>query len=189
MIQKNSQVYLKGILKPIEVSMREAESVEKVLESGNKDMTIQVSGATFKASEVKFVKKEKDKVYQEAQKDYFDKEEKYIEYRKSQLKKSVEERAKELGFFRVVCFSMLGRKATDEELAKAETIQRDFFKKNPKRLFCNPILFSSMLLPIGMPSNGSKLSDTKGLGDEMRVDSLGIVKWAINEDIRLSATM
>lgn len=91
----------------------------------------------------------------------------YYKNRQEFLKLSVKDKAKRLGFFRVVYYGFTEKKSEDVVLNNGKkledlaiSIQERFFKENPKRMFCDyqlfkPLIKSDKCLPsvIGIISN------------------------------------
>lgn len=55
------------------------------------------------------------------------------------------QKSQRLGFFRVIHVGFIGEQPTDETLAKAQEIQKEFFDNNPQRTLCDPVNFKPIL--------------------------------------------
>jgi hypothetical protein len=76
------------------------------------------------------------------------------QYRKDMIKLnalSPEDKAKRMGFFRILYYGFTGMKSEEVMVGEtpienyAEKIQRKFFEENPKRVYCDPFLFKPII--------------------------------------------
>lgn len=122
---------------------------EKFIETG-KNVVVDFEGFTGKISSIQSFRR----VGSSNQKPYSYTEEVHKEYkieREKILSLPIEERAKRMGFFRLIYDGFTGKHSEDIKIGEiplekfVEKIQYDFFSKNPKRLYCDPILFKPLI--------------------------------------------
>lgn len=69
----------------------------------------------------------------------------YTDYRKRMLNKIPSQRAQNINIFKLVYQAFTEKLTPPEELQKQVIeIQTKFFEENPKRIYCDPLLFKSL---------------------------------------------
>lgn len=68
----------------------------------------------------------------------------YYKERNQILTSPLEKRASRVEFYKLFIKIMDDRDTTEEEIERVKTIQKDFFEKNPYRLFCDVSLFKDL---------------------------------------------
>ena len=150
MSSPNSIINVRGLTRPILVLKKEAEAVRQIFETATYPETyiIRVNRYAFRKGDIKSVEISSDRLSSEK----FDEEmrlsaEEEKRERAKVLKLSPEVRAQRLEFFRFMYRSALGPKEepSKEKLEEARRIQAAFFKANPRRTVCDPVLLKPLL--------------------------------------------
>ena len=118
----------------VDMKMGKGKSKDDMVEIGNWTGTygrIDYIDLTDRGGNVKY----NDEVEQNAHTDY-------MNYRKRMLNKTSFQRAQNINIFKLVYQAFTDELMPPEELQKqAIEIQTKFFEKNPKRIYCDPLLF------------------------------------------------
>lgn len=70
----------------------------------------------------------------------------YWDHRKRTLNLSAVDRAKNLGLFRLFWWAMTGERSEGKAIeVEAWKIQKSFFEQNPKRMYCEPVLWRPLV--------------------------------------------
>ena len=100
------------------------------------------------------------------------------EYKKERtqiLNLTPEQRGQRVGLFELLWWGATGTKEIPEDISdQVIEIQREFFRKNPKRIYCDPILFKKIL-----PHKGELTIWQKGAFD--------IVEGCVGIDMRYAS--
>lgn len=105
------------------------------------DSIFQLDGNTYRVSAIQSIEKDRQTEKTENRKSQSGKEMKeYLTERKNFLKLTPEEKSKRTGFVGLLYWGFTGNKLKEnpEDQEKIIEIQKNFFQKNPKRMFINP---------------------------------------------------
>lgn len=105
------------------------------------DSIFQLNGNTYRVSAIQSIEKDTQTQKIETRANKSGKEiSEYTSERKDFLKQSVEEKSKRIGFAGILYWGFTGNKLEEnpEDKNKIIQIQRNFFEKNPNRMFINP---------------------------------------------------
>ncbi len=105
------------------------------------DSIFQLDGNTYRVSAIQSIEKDRQTEKTENRKSQSGKEmNEYIAERKAFLKLKPEEKSKRTGFVKLLYWGFTGNKLEEnpEDKNKIIEIQKNFFEKNPNRMFLNP---------------------------------------------------
>lgn len=111
------------------------------------DSIFQLDGNTYRVSAIQSIEKDRQTQKTEVRVKQSGKEfNEYIAERKAFLKLTPEEKSKRTGFAKLLYWGFTGNKLEEnpEDQNKIIEIQKNFFEKNPKRMFLNPAELKTM---------------------------------------------
>lgn len=176
----NSIISLRGINKQLIVSYSYAIEIQKIF--NNKEITsdypITIGKQSFRKGDIKYIEIINDgddsRKWEESNKEFYAQEK--IEYERL-IKTTAEYRGGLLDIFSYLYKFSSGNFPSEETLRKANEIQTEFFKKNPKRRLCDLYLLKSLI-----PMNNTK-------PNSFEHGYFRIVEKAVFRDMQLSGQL
>lgn len=170
------EIMIKGKINPIVVSFSSGQSIKQDWEKykqGGENAVFETNDFSGTMSDIRYFCKKSP--HQSQKINYQDYKEEYKKERNITLSQSPERRAKNLGLFKIIYYAFTGCNPSEDILQKATEIQKDFFTKNPKRMFPNPIIFKDIV---------KKNYTSQGMETHSRLSALRLVENTVITESR-----
>ena len=143
-----SYIKLKGSKENIEAEKLEAQAIKRIFENNNfsKDYPIKTETWSGIKGNIDYVVITNESIKQNGNLIVKNYDNEYKKYRHQKLSLTTEQRGKNLSMFELLWWGATGKKEIPQNIAdKAEITQKEFFAENPKRIYCDPILFKDLI--------------------------------------------